>query len=606
MSALARLLNEPHLRRLAGERSFERGADYLASGRVTRLARGDEHLEASVRGAHRYRVELWVSDGELAATCTCPMGQGGAFCKHCVAVGLASSASGGVGDAGAATISLGDVRSHLASLPGQELVELLIEEARADERLFDRLRLRAAAGDDDVNVVAFRNAIDHAADPGGFVTYAEAYDYSRTLEETIGSLRALLDRGHAAEAVELVEYCCSAVERAAGMVDDSDGHLGVAFDRLQGLHREACERADLDPAQLAERLFDRMMMSDYDLFYDAIEDYAPLLGATGHRRYAELVRAEWERFPVLRPGDKDRGQRAVPFLVAEDDLDERRGRFRLTHVMELLAKRRGDVDDLVEVLSHDLSLPYSFLRIAEAYTAADRDDDAIEWAERGIEAFPDHPDSRLVTFLADAYLGRDEHQRATELMWSLFADRPELASYQQLKPYADRSGEWGEMRGRALSLLRARAAGAPEERRGGRGWPPYLLATELVRIHLWEEDVEAALQQARASGCSQDAWLALAKRLEQADPWEALMIYREQVEPTIERKTKSDYQAATELLTKIRELMTRIGYADEFSAYLDQVCATHKRKRNLMKLLVDLDKRRRQPTEETSQSSSLK
>jgi uncharacterized Zn finger protein len=93
VSALARLLSEPHLRRLAGERSFERGADYLASGRVTRLARGDEHIDASVKGTQRYRIELWVADGELAASFTCPMGQDGAFCKHCVAVGLAPPGS---------------------------------------------------------------------------------------------------------------------------------------------------------------------------------------------------------------------------------------------------------------------------------------------------------------------------------------------------------------------------------------------------------------------------------------------------------------------------------------------------------------------------------
>ncbi|MGH2990484.1 MAG: DUF6880 family protein [Solirubrobacterales bacterium] len=591
MSALARQLSERQLRRLAGERSFERGAEYLAAGRVTRRIRSGERVEASVQGTRPYRVELWVSDGQLVSSCTCPMGEGGMFCKHCVAVGLASLEPDEAGDPGTTRVTLDAVRDHLNSLPGEELVELLLEEAREDERLLDRLRLRVAAGDAGVNMAAFRDAIDRAVDPGGFVPYAEAYDYSRTLEEMIGSLQGLLDRGHAAEAVELVEYCCSAVEQAGGMVDDSDGHLGVALDRLQRLHREACERADLDPVQLAERLFERMMTSEYELFYDAIERYAPLLGAAGRRRYAELARAEWKQLPALRPRDsEDRDDRGGRFLITRDELEEGGRRFRITHVMELLAEQTGDVDELVAVISHDLSMPYSFLRIAQTYADAGRDDEAIEWAERGMEAFPDRPDSRLVTCLANAYRGREEHARAAELVWDLFEDHPGLASYQELKPYAERAGKWSETRDRALDVLRDRTAAAREERRRrGYGWSHYMDATELVRIRLWEGDVEAALREARAGGCSQDVWLTLAERLDDTQPEEALAIYRDQVEPTINRKTKADYQDATELLTRIRELMARIGHADEFPAYLEEVRAAHRRKRNLMKLLDDLE-----------------
>jgi uncharacterized Zn finger protein len=166
-----------------------------------------------VQGTNRYRVELWVGDdGELAGFCSCPMGAGGAFCKHCVATGLAVLEEG---EDAPTSISLDEVREHLAGLKKAELIHLFVAEAREDERLLDRLRLRAAADRDGVDVDAFRDAIERAVDPGGFVSYAEAYDYSRTLDETIGSLRVILDQGHAAVAVELVEHCVAAIERAA-------------------------------------------------------------------------------------------------------------------------------------------------------------------------------------------------------------------------------------------------------------------------------------------------------------------------------------------------------------------------------------------------------
>jgi uncharacterized Zn finger protein len=82
------LLNEQNLRRLAGPRSYERGVNYAISGHVIRLLRLRRSVEASVLGTSRYRVELWVEEGELTASCTCPMGDRGLFCKHCVAVGL--------------------------------------------------------------------------------------------------------------------------------------------------------------------------------------------------------------------------------------------------------------------------------------------------------------------------------------------------------------------------------------------------------------------------------------------------------------------------------------------------------------------------------------
>ncbi len=587
MTSLSTLLDEQNLRRLAGGRSFERGVDYAAAGQVARLARGESSVEAGVQGTHRYRVELWEEDGELRGRCSCPMGAGGAFCKHCVATGLAALEAG---EDAPTPISIDDVRGHLGSLKKKELVELLIEEAREDERLLDRLRLRVATGEDGIDMTSFRDAIDRAVDPGGFVSYAEAYDYARTVDETIASLRAVLTAGHAAEAVELIEHCYAAIERTADRMDDSDGHLGGAFDSLQRLHREACEQADFAPAQLAERLFEQMMATDYELFYDAVDAYAPLLGESGRRRYAELVRAEWERLPALRPEHDRRTKQAfTTFLGEDEEYSERSKRFRITYVMKLLAKQSGDPDELVAVLSHDLSLPYYFLGIAEVYAEAGRDDDAIEWAERGVEAFPDGGDPRLVTFLAAARRERGEHARAAELMWGLYEAHPGLDHLEKLKPYAEEAGTWDGVRGRALDLLRERIAAAQDERRArGYGWS-HRDATELVRIRLWEGDVDAALADARRGGCRQEVWLALAEALEEAEPWEAMIIYREQVEPTIERKRKADYREAADMLAKVRDLMDRTGHGDEFPAYLEEVRERHRRKRNLMKLLPELE-----------------
>jgi uncharacterized Zn finger protein len=137
--SLATLLTRRAVHRMADAGSLERGADYAARGRVHGLAHDGEVVVAEVVGGRRYRVRLWAEDGELAHACTCPVGDDGRFCKHCVAVGLAWVTARA--PAMEAQPSLVDVRAHLSSLSSEALVELLMEQAAVDERLRRRLSL---------------------------------------------------------------------------------------------------------------------------------------------------------------------------------------------------------------------------------------------------------------------------------------------------------------------------------------------------------------------------------------------------------------------------------------------------------------------------------
>jgi hypothetical protein len=89
-TAFASILHREALRRLVDARTFDRGRQYLAEGRVSGVARRDAALVATVRGKDtEYRVRIWVTEHGLAYSCTGPMGEEGDFCKHAVAVGLA-------------------------------------------------------------------------------------------------------------------------------------------------------------------------------------------------------------------------------------------------------------------------------------------------------------------------------------------------------------------------------------------------------------------------------------------------------------------------------------------------------------------------------------
>jgi uncharacterized Zn finger protein len=139
--SLATILTRKAVHRMADAGSLERGADYAAGGRVHDLRHDGEVVVAEVAGTRRYRVRLWVEGGELAHACTCPVGEDGRFCKHCVAVGLAWVNARM--PAAKPQPTLADLRAHLDRQSKEALVELLMEQATADERLRRRLLLEA-------------------------------------------------------------------------------------------------------------------------------------------------------------------------------------------------------------------------------------------------------------------------------------------------------------------------------------------------------------------------------------------------------------------------------------------------------------------------------
>ncbi|HIJ81151.1 MAG TPA: hypothetical protein HPP76_05535 [Desulfuromonadales bacterium] len=88
------IITPKNLRALAGGRSFMRGEEYFDEGAVGPVSEKSGVISAKIHGSRTYDVRLKVvsdmnAQVKLDYTCTCPVGQDGDFCKHCVALGLA-------------------------------------------------------------------------------------------------------------------------------------------------------------------------------------------------------------------------------------------------------------------------------------------------------------------------------------------------------------------------------------------------------------------------------------------------------------------------------------------------------------------------------------
>lgn len=570
-AAMPILSSEDQLRRLTDGATFERGRAYWQVGHVGFLRGDGGAIIATIAGGRDYRVRLWREEEDLAWSCTCPVGETGSFCKHLVAMGLVL-ATAGTGNA-AMPPTTDDIRVWLLGKDPAELVEMILTQAREDDRLLQRLSLGAVrergAG---IDPGVWRRALDDAIGHRGFVEYAEAHAYVAGIEDALDNLDGLLADGHAGTVIALADHAIDALAEALNEVDDSNGEVAGQLHRLKALHLAACRAAAPDPRELAQHLFERELDDEWGVFSGAAATYADVLGETGLAAFQWLAEAEWSKIPALKPGDSDSGRYGR--------------RYRIRAIMLALA---ADLDGEIAVMARDLSTPYAFLEIVQLCQRAGRPDVALDWAECGWRAFAgQRPDERLRAFLADAWHQRGRHDEAMALIWDGFAAAPGFAAYQSLKAHADLCGRWSDWRAKALARIRERTA-SPWGDSAARSSHPWLTArgdhSDLVDIFLWEGDDEAAWREARGGGCSHQHWLRLAERRTATHPEDALAVYRERLPVVLPATGSGDYERAIGFLRQIRDLLTALGRADEFSRFTADLRAQHRRKRNFMALL---------------------
>jgi uncharacterized Zn finger protein len=337
------------------------------------------------------------------------------------------------------------------------------------------------------------------------------------------------------------------------------------------LHLSACIMAQPDPEELAERLFRFETTLPFGVCsFDAVT-YRDAIGKDGLSRYRELAQAEWSK---VKPRDAKAGYDAR--------------RTSITRIMERLAEASGDVNELVAIKAMDLSSSFYYLNIANIWAKAGQPDKALDWAERGMKAFPERPDNRLRDFLVAAYLERKRDDEALQLTWIQFEERGTLENYKKLNDVAGKLGLWPAQRERALARV---ADVIAQDASGSTRWKPSPSAPNYsvrVEIALWETDLDVALTFANHGICDRSLLIALAAKLESVRPSDALLLYRRVVPPIVEQTNNAAYDEAIKLIRKMGTLMKSQSQPRQFGDYLAELRMQYKQKRNFIKLLDEV------------------
>jgi len=146
---------------------------------------------------------------------------------------------------------------------------------------------------------------------------------------------------------------------------------------------------------------------------------------------------------------------------------------------------------------------------------------------------------------------------------------------------------WPDWHDKAITLLRERIAQGQRKTARGRASQWAVRGPDsstLVEVLLHDGEVELAWAEASGAGCRRDLWLELARRREGEHPLEAIPIWQGEIERVIDAKNNRAYAEAVDLIVRVRRLLIAADREPDFAPYVGKLRATHKPKRNLMKL----------------------
>jgi hypothetical protein len=472
------------------------------------------------------------------------------------------------------------IREHLASMTHEQLIDEVMDRAAGDAAYARSMTIRAGQASGNIDPAIYRRAIADALRSGS----AARRDRPRTsgrwandVLDAISPVVALLDDGHGDVVIGICEYALGRVEKLMGRVDDSSGWFAEIVAQLELTHLRACRTASPDPVKLARRVFVWDAESGWDIFAGYAEKYQDVLGPDGLAEVQRLATEFWDGLPAPTGRGFDRAP----------------GAFRVSRTLRDLAEVAGDVDAKVQVMSRDLSHPYHFLQIADVLAEAGREDDALAWAERGLDV--DHEidhmrhDTRVDDFVLERYVADDRGDEAMSLLWRRFAEAPVVDQYARLKQWAERLGEWEQHHDDALHTVRSHADArakepAPNAHMRNIGARP---ATHdpVVQVLVIDGDLDQAWDVAREHGCSEWAWRTLADASRTDRPLDAAKVYEREIDELVGQKTTRTYEDAVTRVDDLRNLYLLADRQDLFDEFADGLRREHAAKRKFIGLL---------------------
>jgi uncharacterized Zn finger protein len=226
--AVTLAFTEADIKSAAGDDSFDRGLGYL--DQVEDLEIASREITATVYGAGTYRVCLTLGEEGLTGDCSCPPGQDGSFCPHCVATGMSVLELGEnlPRRIEATRAQRQELTSWLESLSRDDLLAELVALLDDDPDLRLRFELRAALANADTAAVQAAIGELISVQGRGYIDGDEAFEYADDVRQAAAAIGDLIGTGQAPDAIAIARAAIGVLTGAFAAVDDSSGVVAAA------------------------------------------------------------------------------------------------------------------------------------------------------------------------------------------------------------------------------------------------------------------------------------------------------------------------------------------------------------------------------------------
>lgn len=553
-------ISESLLIKLAGPGAYERGLGYFEEGRVCSLESSQRKTTAVVNGSQPYRVEIRHTQRQLDGACDCPASDGIDFCKHCVAVALAvrENLVNEVLEGGGSDRQ--KIEAYLAAQDRESLVKLLMEALPKASNLEQRLLLEAEAAQGTVSLKQLKKWITQVTRPRQLWDYREVAAYFARIETVLENIHAISGHVPAKTMLATALYGISRVDNALLSVDDSGGYRYAVQESLLQMHIFALVRLGQPHAETAAQILELALLDPWDQFAGVPGTYAQAFGQEWLDAFYVQVESALSALPPPDPQVDDEDQRVYRRLVCY--LRER-------------AEAAEDWDTLIELEQPLATAPHHFERLA-ALCLRKRDPDAAErWLIKA-DALNNRRDAHPSDLWVNVHILREDWQGAVEAQRGVLEREPSIEEYQLLMHCATRAGCSEDVRADVEALL---SGGAK------RPWMDERYAFTLAQIYQQEQDWPRVHAAVHGRVEDADGLQEVARWLAEPAPELACDIFRDLVAARISKgSNKHRYKGAVDALLEARPAFESVDPAG-FNAYVAELRATHRLKRNLMSAL---------------------
>jgi len=572
-------LTTADVRNWTEQRFYDRGENYVRQGRIQRPRRTNTRLRAECQGSRPspYHVEAELdADGIAWAECSCPMG-GGGYCKHVVALLLTWVQSP---TDFTSTPSLDETLQKCSKETLVALIQKMVDRHPDLEKL---VSIAATPRDAPVDEDDMRAQIQSVFDQIGYDydPYYAPIEVAEDLAPLLNLADDYAERDQLADATTiyrlLIEETCDHYPD----FNDEEGELATVI--TESTDRLGTLLEDTDDEALRETILSCLLdvcLWDLDLGGYGFSDWAYdlLIEQTSpdeKRRLADTVRAslpdpedtaeEDDRIFILSSSggswSSDWKREALGGLLIDligDTLDDDaylrlcRRTNRLTDLVDRLLTRYR-LDDALDAARS--ASDYDLYRLASTFARHDADE---AFHDLVLDRLDDNPDRRLVEWARDYAEEHDHPDRTLDLSRQLFWSRKSEGTYKRLRADAQAVGKWDTVQSDVHDRLRENG--------------DYAL---LTRLHLSNDDVEAALKTVVKVGSSPWQYGGTSLKMDVADaaeethPEEAIRLYTDRARTLIEQRGRSNYADAGDLLVRVKTLYDRMDDLDTWQSFID-------------------------------------